>query len=86
MSDFDVQKYLLSHAPLGRFYLFIPPGTDDVLIKFFDATGMSWSLMEDDDCAVAHAVAFLKELGVKTFEDYADLLEYERSEGASAQR
>jgi hypothetical protein len=51
-------------------------------MKYFDSTGVSWSLMEDDDETVAHAVAFLKRSGVKTFEDYAALLEYERCEAA----
>ncbi|UXY14523.1 hypothetical protein N8I74_14520 [Chitiniphilus purpureus] len=84
MSEFDVQEYLLSHAPLDQFYIFIPPGGAGPLVKFFDDMGMSWNLMEDDDGAVAQVVKFLKCRGVKTFEDYEDLLEFERSEGTSA--
>jgi hypothetical protein len=43
--------------------------------------GASWNLLEDDDETVACAVAFLKRSGVKTFDDYAALLEYERLKG-----
>lgn len=82
MNDSDILKYLLSHAPLDRFYLFTPRGTTDTLMKYFDSTGKSWNIMEDDDGTVALATAFLKRSGVKIFEDYAALLEYERLEGA----
>jgi hypothetical protein len=51
-------------------------------MKYFDSTGKSWNIMEDDDGTVALATAFLKRSGVKIFEDYAALLEYERLEGA----
>lgn len=78
MSDFDVQEYLLSYAPISRFYLFFPPGSDDVMIKFFDDMGGAWSLMEDDDGVAASAVVFLKSLNAKAFEDHAELLAYER--------
>lgn len=67
MNDSDVLKYLLSHTPLDRFYLFTPRGTDDTLMKYFDSTGVSWNLMEDDDETVALAVAFLKKSGAKSF-------------------
>lgn len=86
VSDFQAREYLLSHAPLDRFYLFVPRGSDETLVKFFDEDGQTWNLMEDDDDAVARAVAFLKHAGVKTFDDYADLLEYERSHSAPTQR
>lgn len=77
MSDFDVNEYLLSYAPLARFYLFFPPGGDDVLIKFFDEAGRSWNIMEDDESVVANAVAFLSRLNARTFQDHAELLAYE---------
>lgn len=78
MSDSDVKEYLRSYAPLTNFYLFFPPGSDDVLIKFFDESGRPWNIMEDDESAVANAVAVLKSLNAKMFHDHAELLAYER--------
>jgi hypothetical protein len=78
MSDTEVLEYLVSHAPLDRFYLFTPPGTDDTLMKYIDSTGKPWNIMEDDDELVARAVTFLKATGVKVFEDFSALLQYEQ--------
>lgn len=79
MNDSETLTYLLSHAPLSHFYVFARPGSTEVLMKYFDANGASWSLMEDDDETVSAAVEFLKRSGVTVFQDYAALLEYERN-------
>lgn len=77
MNDAEVLAYLLSHAPIDRFYIFVPPG-GDALMKYFDSTGRSWNFMEDDDEMAACAVAFLRHSGVKVFDDYSELLKYEQ--------
>lgn len=77
MNDAEILAYLQSHAPLERFYLFMPRGGDDVLMKYFDASGRSWSIMEDDDETVARAAEFLKRAGVQAFYDYDALLKFE---------
>ena len=83
MSDSDILRYLLSHAPLSKFYLFTHPETEEILMKYFDSTGASWNLMEDDDLTVSSSVSFLKRSGVKDFKDYRALLDYERNNGTS---
>ncbi len=82
MNDSDVINYLISHAPLDRFYLLVLQGSNITLIKYFDSTGVSWNLMEDDDHTVERAIDLLKRTGVRCFEDYAALLEYEQIERA----
>lgn len=77
MSDTDVLAYLQSHASLERFYLFRPPGGDEVLMKYLDASGRPWSIMEDDEAFAAQAVDFLKRSGVRVFNDYPALLKFE---------
>jgi hypothetical protein len=79
MSDFDVLQYLLSYAPLERFYLFAPLGNDGVMIKYFDSSGGPWNLMEDDDDMAERTITFLKKSGVRLFHDHALLLAYEKT-------
>lgn len=79
MNDTEILAYLQSHAPLERFYLFVPRGGEDVLMKYFDSSGRSWNIMEDDDEAVARAVEFLKRAGVQVFDDYEALLKFEEA-------
>lgn len=78
MSDDDVLVYLQSHAPLERFYLFRSPKGGGVLMKYFDALGRPWSIMEDDDAFAAQAVDFLRRSGVQIFDDYPALLKFEQ--------
>jgi hypothetical protein len=78
MGDSEVLAYLQSHAPLERFYLFMPRGDNEVLMKYLDSAGRSWNLMEDDDETIARAVDFLRRFGVRVFDDYAALLRYEQ--------
>jgi len=59
----------------------MPRGGDEVLMKYLDASGRSWNIMEDDDETVAQAVAFLKRSGVQVFDDYAALLKFEEGAG-----
>jgi len=77
MNDAEVREYLLSHAPLDRFYLYAPGGHDDGLIRFTDPAGRAFVLAEDDDDLARHAIAVLKALGVRVFEDFSELLQYE---------
>jgi hypothetical protein len=78
MNDSEILQYLLSHAPLERFYLYEPNGAKSVLMMYFDETGRSWSLMEDDDHVVASATSFLKRSGVNVFHNNAALVEYQK--------
>ncbi|HTH10756.1 MAG TPA: hypothetical protein VMA55_14410 [Acidovorax sp.] len=77
MSDVEVLEYLQSHAPLERFYLFKSP-EGDILMKYFDRSGRSWNLMEDDDAFSSRAISFLRRSGVRVFDDFSALLRYER--------
>lgn len=81
MNDTEILAYLESHAPLARFYLFMPSQGDDVLMKYFDASGRSWNIMEDDDETVAQVAKFLKRSGVQVFHDYSALLKFEQESG-----
>lgn len=74
----EILAYLESHAPLERFYLFMPGQGDDVLVKYFDDSGRSWNIMEDNDEAVAQVAEFLKRSGVQVFKDYSSLLKFEQ--------
>jgi hypothetical protein len=78
MNDAEVLAYLLSHAPLDRFYLFAPPGASAALMMYFDSSGKPWSIMEDDDETVERAVEFLKRSGVPVFDDYLAVARHER--------
>lgn len=78
MNDTEILAYLESHAPLERFYLFMLGQGDDVLMKYFDASGRSWNIMEDDDETVARVAGFLKRSGVQVFNDYSALLKFEQ--------
>jgi|JI8StandDraft_2_1071088.scaffolds.fasta_scaffold49433_2 hypothetical protein len=78
MNDAQVLTYLLSHAPLDRFYLIEPPGASAALMMYFDSTGKPWSIMEDDDAAVGRAVDFLKRAGAPVFDDYAAATKHEK--------
>jgi hypothetical protein len=78
MNDAEVLEYLVSHAPLERFYIFEPRGTGNALMSYFDSAGRPWNIMEDNTELVARAVAYLKASGVKVFEDYSALLQYEQ--------
>ena len=78
MNDAETLAYLDSHAPLERFYLFAPRGSDEVLMKYFDSAGRSWNIMEDDGITVAHAIDLLKRSGVQVFNDYAAMLRFEQ--------
>jgi hypothetical protein len=82
MNDAEVMVYLQSHAPLERFYLFVPKERSEVLMKYFDAAGKFWNIMEDDDETVAKASELLKRSGVRVFVDYPALLAYEEEEWA----
>lgn len=77
MKDVAISEYLIDHAPLERFYIFMPTGEEGVLMKYFDESGRSWNLMEDDDEMVQCSVAFLMRSGVKVFTDYASLFQFE---------
>ncbi|WP_348995393.1 hypothetical protein ABFG95_02245 [Achromobacter sp. HNDS-1] len=77
MSDAEILQYLQSHASVDRFYLFIAPG-GDALVKYFDASGRSWNLMEDDDVFIARVVDFLRLSGVRVFDDFEALLKCEQ--------
>lgn len=81
MNDTEILAYLESHAPLERFYLFMPGRGDEVLMKYFDASGRSWNIMEDDDETVARVAEFLKRSGVQVFNDYSALLKFEQEAG-----
>jgi hypothetical protein len=81
VNDTEILAYLESHALLERFYLFMPGPGDDVLLKYFDASGKSWNIMEDDDKAVAQVAEFLKRSGVQVFNDYSALLKFEQESG-----
>jgi hypothetical protein len=78
MNDVEVLAYVQSHAPLDLFYLFAPQGTNEVLMKYFDSSGRSWILMEDDDETVDRAVGFLKRSGVPVFDSYPAVQQYEQ--------
>ncbi|WP_124823544.1 hypothetical protein [Burkholderia stagnalis] len=78
MTDSEILEYLLSHAPLERFYIFISPDNGGELMKYFDGSGKSWSIMEDDDEVAACAIEFLKRSSVKSFDDYSRLLQFEQ--------
>lgn len=81
MTDTEILLYLESHAPLERFYLFMPGQGDGVLMKYFDSSGRSWNIMEDDDETVAQATEFLRRSGVQVFRDYSALLKFEQDSG-----
>ena len=79
MKDAEVLEYLVSHAPLDRYYLYEPPGeAGTLLLRYLDSSGWPWNIMEDDDELVTRAAAFLKAAGVRVFEDYSALLQYEQ--------
>lgn len=59
----------------------MPGPGDDVLLKYFDASGKSWNIMEDDDKAVTQVAEFLKRSGVRVFNDYSVLLKFEQESG-----
>jgi len=73
MNDAEVLEYLQSYAPLDSFHLF----AGDILIRFKDEAGKAWILMEDDDELADRAAALLKARGVKVFDDFSALREYE---------
>ncbi len=75
VNDAQIIKYLLQYAPIENFYVFAPPG--NALLKYFDANGRPWTIMEDDEKLVERAVVFLKASGVKVFEDHAALVQFE---------
>lgn len=77
MSDVEILDYIQSHAPVDRFYLFNSLG-GEVLVKYFDAAGQSWSIMEDDEVLVTKVVGFLRRSGVRVFNDFGALLKYEK--------
>jgi hypothetical protein len=77
-TEAEVTEYLLSHAEIGAFYITCLDDSSPGLIKYFDPSGKSWSLMEDDDELVANAVEFLKTKGAPLFEDMNAALEFER--------
>lgn len=81
MNDTEILAYVESHAPLECFYLFMPGQGDEVLMKYFDASGRSWNIMEDDDETVARVAEFLKRSGVQVFNDYSALLKFEQEAG-----
>jgi hypothetical protein len=72
LDDGEVRQYLLSHAPIESFYI-----TSE--INFFDSTGKSWCLMEDDDDLVSDAVEFLKRSGAPCFKDIDTAREFEEN-------
>ena len=78
MNSSEVLTYLLSHAPLERFYLFAQAGDGSALMMYFDSRGRPWSIMEDDDETVSLAVDFLKRSGAPVFDDYPALRQYEQ--------
>jgi hypothetical protein len=78
MNDDEVVSYLLSHAPLERFYLIEPPGADAALLMYLDSDGRPWCIMEDDDETVERAADFLKRAGVAVFIDYDAATKYEQ--------
>ncbi len=81
MNEAQILAYLESHAPLTRFYLFAPAQGGQALIKYFDAAGKSWNIMEDDDQFVAQLTQFLERSDVRVFNDYATLLKFEEESG-----
>ena len=78
MTDAEVLEYLVSYAPVDRFYIFVPPGPGTPMMKYIDSAGRPWNIMEDDDALVDRAVVLLKAAGVRVFEDYSILLDYEK--------
>lgn len=78
MNDAQILTYLLSHAPLDRFYLIAPPGASSTLMMYFDPKGEPWNIMEDDDETVECAVNFLKRAGAPVFDDYAAATKHEQ--------
>lgn len=86
MNDAEVLTYLLSHAPLDRFYLIAPPGASAALMMYIDSAGRPWSIMEDDDKAVERAVDLLKRSGVPVFDDYAAATRHEQDMASRAAR
>jgi hypothetical protein len=79
MNDAEVLEYLQSHAPLDSFYLC----AGDTLLRFKDEAGKAWILMEDNDKLAARAAELLKARGVKVFDDFFAMLEYEKQSKGS---
>lgn len=82
-SEDQIVDYLSGHSALDAFYVFCSKSEGVGLIKFVDACGSSWSLMEDDDELVAGAMDFLRRRKAPFFHDIASLLEYEKSKRIS---
>lgn len=73
----ELLEYLLSYAKIESFYITCLENSSSGLISYFDSTGKTWCLMEDNDDLVEDSVEFLKNHGAPIFEKISDVQEFE---------
>lgn len=79
----DLLKYLLSHAAIENFYITCLGASDAESLNYFDSTGKTWYLMEDDEILIHDAIKFLKSKGTPIFYDVDLLRDFEKSKADS---
>lgn len=69
-------SFLLTHAPLSRFFIFRADGVVPGVIHYIDTNGFAWTIMDDDDARFLASHQALDEFGAPVFKDAKSMNEY----------